>query len=183
MVVIICPDDINGDSWSTATLQTSTGMLSGITQGSASPTFDMSKCFILAPTSLSYDSSTSGDSIWQDYVSTEYSNAGTTSIGSWEDVIIAVGVMGVKSFASFFNFENFADEFFVTYNGNLVSQPGNNYFVTFFAGLSVDQVVGLGYPLMADPLTYGLNNIVLYSSTNYLPILGRIDYVFSNIPI
>ena len=179
MVVIICPDDINGDSWSTATLQTSTGMLSGITQGSASPTFDMSKCFILAPTSLSYDSSTSGDSIWQDYVSTEYSNAGTTSIGSWEDVTIAVNIMGFKSFASYFNFENGMDEFFVTYNGDLVSQPDNIYIVSFFAGDSLTQAIANGYQLMDDPLTYGLNNIVLGSSANNLPILGRIDDVHS----
>ena len=127
---------------------------------------------------MSYDSSTAGD-IWQEYVSTEYSNAGTTSIGSWEDVITAVGVMGVKSFASYFNFENGMDEFFVTYYGDLVSEPDNNYIVSFFVGDSLIQAIANGYQLMDDPLTYGLNNIVLGSSANNLPILGRIDDVHS----
>ena len=173
MVVIICPYDFR-DAWYTAYLDTNTGTLSEITQQSQFSSPDTSKCFILAPTSLSY-SSTTVRSQREGYVSTQYSKVGTTSLGAWEDVVIAVRVMGVSLFASYFSFEAGADEFFVTYNGNLVSRDTSNYFVSYFAGASAPS----GYGMFAAPLTNGANAIVLGSFQYTLPILGRIDQVRS----
>ena len=173
VVLIICSDHL-GDAWYTANMAISTGDLYEVTQQSLLPSPDISKCFILATTSLSY-SYTTGQSQREGYVSTQYGNVGTTSLGAWEDVVIAVRVMGVSLFASYFSFEAGADEFFVTYNGNLVSRDTSNYFVSYFAGASAPS----GYGMFAAPLTNGANAIVLGSFQYNLPILGRIDQVRS----
>ena len=173
MVVLICEDEVR-DAWYTAYLETSTGTLSEVTQRSLLPSPDISKCFILAPTSLSY-SYTTVRSQREGYVSTQYDKVGTTSLGAWEDVEIAVRVMGVRSFALYFDSAPGSDEFFVTYNGNLVSGTTRNYFVSYFAGASAPS----GYQVHAAPLTDGANAIVLGSYQSTLPILGRIDQVRS----
>ena len=171
VVLIICSDHL-GDAWYTANMAISTGDLYEVTQQSLLPSPDISKCFILATTSLPY-SSTTVRSQREGYVSTQYSKVGTTSLGAWEDVVIAVRVMGVSLFASYFSFEAGADEFFVTYNGNLVSRDTSNYFVSYFAGASAPS----GYGMFAAPLTNGANAIVLGSFQYTLPILGKISNI------
>ena len=173
VVVIICSDQL-GDSWYTANLQTNTGILSEVTQRSQFSSSDISKCFILATTSKSYSSSTVRNER-EGYVSTEYSNVGITSLGDWNDVITAVRVMGVNSFALYFSFATDTDDFFVTYYGDLIWFGDRNYFVSYFAGTEAPG----WYAEMASSLTDGTNAIVLGSYRNTLPILGKISNIVS----
>ena len=172
VVLIICSDHL-GDAWYTANMAISTGDLYEVTQQSLLPSPDISKCFILATTSLPY-SSTTVRSQREGYVSTQYDKVGTTSLGAWEDVVIAVRVMGVSLFASYFSFEAGADEFFVTLNNQLLlSGTTRNYFVSYFAGASAPS----GYGMFAAPLTNGANAIVIGSYQSTLPILGKISNI------
>ena len=180
VVVIICPNIIR-DAWYTAYLQTSTGTLSEITQRSLLPSPDISKCFILAPTSSYYPSTTElGQRLG--YVGGQYRKVGPFSLGAWEDVVIAVRVMGVGSFASYFSLQAGAAKFFVTYNG-LILDPdatranvlAHSYYVSYY----VNGLLPGGSGLRAAPLTDGANSIVLGSFPYGLPILGKIDLIIS----
>ena len=172
LVLIICPDELR-DAWYTAHLETSTGTLSEVTQRSLLPSPDTSKCFILATTSLSY-SSTTGQSEREGYVSTQYSKVGTTSLGAWEDVLVAVRVMGVSSFASYFSFVPGSDEFFVTVASQFtIDDDSSSFLVSYFAGVSAPD----RYEMFAAPLTDGANAIVLGIYQSTLPILGKISKI------
>ena len=176
VVVIICPNVIR-NAWYTAHLQTNTGTLSEITQQSLLPSPDISKCFILAPTSSSYPPATVlGQRLG--YVITQYSKVGRNSLGAWEDVVIAVRVMGVNLFASYFGLEDKKAKFFVTYNGLILDpdaiRAGYTYYVSYFDGTAAP--VGYG---LRDALTEGSNSIVLGSSSYVLPILGKINIIAS----
>ena len=110
-------------------------------------------------------------------MSTQYSKVGPTSLGDWYDVVAAVRVMGVNLFASYFRFVPGADEFFVTYNGNLVSGTDKNYFVSYFDGTAAP----VDYGVRAAPLTDGANAIVLGSFRHNLPVLGKIRVIISQL--
>ena len=130
-------------------------------------------------------------------MSAEYSKVGTTSLGAWEDVVIAVRVMGVNHFVTYFGFVTYniftprADQFFVTYNGNIESSPSKNYIVQYSDGTALPNayVTFYSYVVRAAPLTDGSNSIVLGSLDQYytslsgywdtLPILGKINNIIS----
>jgi hypothetical protein len=169
-VSIICSGSPQG--WYTATLNSTTGGLSDITL--QTPSFvlterTMANCFILAKTSLSYSSSTVR-SDREGYVSTQYGSVGTTTLGDWNDVTNAVGVMGVQNFHLYLGMNLETDVFFVTYNGDLIWSGSRNYFVSYFSGTASPN----WYAEHASSLTDGVSAIVLGSFTNTLPVLGKI---------
>eukprot|EP00596_Hydrurales_sp_CCMP1899_P010458 CAMPEP_0119051988 /NCGR_PEP_ID=MMETSP1177-20130426/73431_1 /TAXON_ID=2985 /ORGANISM="Ochromonas sp, Strain CCMP1899" /LENGTH=323 /DNA_ID=CAMNT_0007031395 /DNA_START=95 /DNA_END=1066 /DNA_ORIENTATION=- len=169
-VSIICSGSSQG--WYTATLDSATGGLSNITL--QTPSFvltdrTMANCFILAKTSLSYSSErTRSDR--EGYVSTQYGSVGTTTLGDWNDVINAVGVMGVQNFHLYLGMNLETDVCFVTYNGDLIWSGSRNYFVSYFSGTASPN----WYAEHASSLTDGVSAIVLGSFTNTLPVLGKI---------
>lgn len=127
----------------------------------------MSNCFILAKTSVSYSSETVR-SVRQGYLNTQFGNVGSTSLGDWNDVTNAIGVMGVQNFHIYLGLNVGEDVFFVTNNGYLID-GSRNYFVSYFSGTRAPG----GY-YQYDGRSDGINAIVLGSFTNTLPILGRI---------